>query len=95
MWGVGFAAFVGTEGTLWEFLSRGSSEGDEFDEYLGRGFKPWTGSDELEEHFLFLLGQKLDIFVCDAVGGQNVDQGFGWHDWFPFGIKVGFGMAGN
>ena len=73
MWGVRFAAFVGTNGTLWGLISRGCSKGDEFNEDLGRSFKSWAVSDELEKHFFLLLGQQLDIAVGSAVGGKNVD----------------------
>jgi hypothetical protein len=79
---VGFAAFVGAKNTFWHPASRSCSEGDELDEDLGCGFKSGTGSDELEEHFFFILRQQLDIVVSAAVGSQNVDEGFGWDDWF-------------
>ena len=92
---VGFATFVGAKSTFWRLVSRSRSEGDEFDEDLGRGFKSGTGSNELEEHFFFLLRQQLDIVVGAAVGSQNVDEGFGWDDWLSFIVQVGARVVCN
>ena len=66
---VGFATLVGAKGTFRHFVSRGCSEGDEFDEDLGRGFESGTLSDEPEEHPFLLLRQKLDVVMSGAVRG--------------------------
>ena len=70
---VRFATVVGTDGSLWGFVSRGCSEGDEFDEELGREFKSWTVLDELEEQSFFLVRQQFDIVMRSTVGGQDVE----------------------
>jgi len=30
--------------------------------------------------------------MSSAVGGQNVDEGLGWDDWFSFVVHVGAGV---
>jgi len=86
---VGFATFIGAESAFWYLISRGCSEGNEFDEDLGRGFESGTVSDELKEHFFFLLRQQFYIVVGAAVGSKNVDEGFGWENWLSFVVLVG------
>jgi len=89
---VGFATFVGAESTFWGLISRRRSESDEFDEDLGCGFESGTLSDELEEHSFLLLRQKFDVVMSSAIGGQDVDEGLGWDDWFSFVVHVGAGV---
>jgi hypothetical protein len=39
--------------------------------------------------------RQLDIVVSAAVGSQNVDEGFGWDDWFSFVVQVGARVVCN